>query len=53
LLKELCLGRTPLFYGNNNLPKNLKENYGGIRVPDNDCITNCEVARNPIVSTSR
>jgi tRNA A37 threonylcarbamoyladenosine synthetase subunit TsaC/SUA5/YrdC len=24
----------------------------GIRVPDNDCIRNCEVVGNPIVSTS-
>jgi hypothetical protein len=29
MLKELCLGRTPLLPGNNNLQKNLKENYGG------------------------
>jgi tRNA A37 threonylcarbamoyladenosine synthetase subunit TsaC/SUA5/YrdC len=36
LLKELCLGRTPLFYLDNNLPKNLKKTTVGIRVPDNE-----------------
>jgi hypothetical protein len=47
ILKELYQDHIPILPGN-NLPKEFKKKTTGIRVPDNDCIRNCEVVGNQL-----